>query len=59
MKLAESVKKETGFDLEDANVKVDEFVGRVKEEMSKAGDELEQFRTKFVPKFVSWNLCVL
>lgn len=40
-------------------MKVGEFVGRVKEEMSKAGDELEWFRTKLVPKFVSWNLCVL
>ncbi|KAL0004827.1 hypothetical protein SO802_012388 [Lithocarpus litseifolius] len=34
-KLGESGKKETGFCLEDANVKVGEFVGRAKEGVSK------------------------
>ena len=54
-KLGESVKKETGFDLEDANVKVGEFVGRAKEGVSKGRGELERFRTELVPEFVSWN----
>ncbi|XP_075645953.1 ATP-dependent zinc metalloprotease FTSH 12, chloroplastic [Castanea sativa] len=54
-KLGESVKKETGFDLEDANVKVGEFVGRAKEGVSKGQGELERFRTELVPEFVSWN----
>ncbi|KAF3946426.1 hypothetical protein CMV_027302 [Castanea mollissima] len=54
-KLGESAKKETGFDLEDANVKVGEFVGRAKEGVSKGQGELERFRTELVPEFVSWN----
>nr|POE95192.1 atp-dependent zinc metalloprotease ftsh 12, chloroplastic [Quercus suber] len=56
--------------LEDANVKVGEFVGRAKEGVSKGQGEfvgrakegvskgqgeLEQFRTELVPEFVSWN----
>ena len=49
------MKKETGFDLEDANVKVGEFVGRAKEGVSKGRGELERFRTELVPEFVSWN----
>jgi len=54
-KLGESVKKEIGFDLEDANVKVGEFVGPVSEGVRKGGPELERFRTELVPEFVSWN----
>ncbi|KAM3684126.1 hypothetical protein ACB098_11G020700 [Castanea mollissima] len=54
-KLGESVKKETGFDLEDANVKVGELVGRAQEGVSKGRGELERFRTELVPEFVSWN----
>ena len=49
--------KEEGnwFCLEDANVKVGEFVGRAKEGVSKGRGELERFRTELVPEFVSWN----
>ena len=41
--------------MEDANVKVGEFVGRAKEGVNKGWGELEQFRTELVPEFVSWN----
>ncbi|KAL6201832.1 hypothetical protein ACLB2K_025544 [Fragaria x ananassa] len=44
----DSLKKETGFDLKEVNVKVGECLGQ-------AGAELERFRTEFVPEFVSWN----
>jgi len=39
--------------LEDANVKVGEFVGRAKEGVSKGRGESEQFRTELVPEFLS------
>lgn len=51
----ESLKKDTGFDLEDANVKVGGFVGRVRERVEKSGVVLERFRSDAVPEFVSWN----
>ncbi|TQE08799.1 hypothetical protein C1H46_005647 [Malus baccata] len=51
----ESVKKETGFDLKEANVTVGEFVGRVGDGLKKGGTELERFRTELLPEFVSWN----
>ncbi|KAL6283152.1 hypothetical protein ACE6H2_014081 [Prunus campanulata] len=51
----ESVKKETGFDLKDANVKVGEYVGRVEGGLKKGRTELERFKTELVPEFVSWN----
>ncbi|KAL5813277.1 hypothetical protein ACOSQ3_028227 [Xanthoceras sorbifolium] len=54
-KLGESVKKETGFDLDEANVKVSELVGRVKGELRKGESELTRFRTELVPEFMEWN----
>lgn len=54
-KFGESMKKDTGFGLEDANVKVGEFVGRVRERVEKGGVDLERFRSDVVPEFVSWN----
>ncbi|XP_021802259.1 ATP-dependent zinc metalloprotease FTSH 12, chloroplastic isoform X3 [Prunus avium] len=51
----ESVKKETGFDLKDANVKVGEYVGRVEGGLQKGRTELERFKTELVPELVSWN----
>ncbi|CAN6684230.1 unnamed protein product [Malus baccata var. baccata] len=51
----ESVKKETGFDLKEANVTVGAFVGRVGDGLKKGGTELERFRTELLPEFVSWN----
>ncbi|KAL6206120.1 hypothetical protein ACLB2K_023369 [Fragaria x ananassa] len=44
----DSLKKETGFDLKEVNVKVGECLGQ-------AGAELERFKTELVPEFVSWN----
>ncbi|KAK3217754.1 hypothetical protein Dsin_011724 [Dipteronia sinensis] len=54
-KMGESVKKETGFDFDEANVKVTELVGRVKVELKKGESELTRFRTELVPAFVEWN----
>lgn len=54
-KLSETVGKETGFDLEDANVKVGELAGRVREGMGKGRDNLERLRTDLVPAFLNWN----
>ncbi|KAK0598789.1 hypothetical protein LWI29_038027 [Acer saccharum] len=54
-KMGESVKKETGFDFDEANVKVTELVGRVKGELKKGESELTRFRTELVPAFVEWN----
>lgn len=49
------VKRETGFDLEDANSKVKEFVGRIAGAAKKGEDGLVRFRTEFCPEFVNWN----
>ncbi|TXG71305.1 hypothetical protein EZV62_006240 [Acer yangbiense] len=54
-KMGESVKKETGFDFDEANVKVSELVGRVKGELKKGESELTRFRTELVPAIVEWN----
>ncbi|GLT31963.1 hypothetical protein SLA2020_066600 [Shorea laevis] len=53
--IGESVKKETGFDLDEANVKVSEFGRSVKEVVKKGEGEFARFRTELVPEFVSWN----
>ncbi|KAK0596406.1 hypothetical protein LWI29_015379 [Acer saccharum] len=53
--MGESVKKETGFDFDEANVKVSELVGRVKGELKKGESELTRFRTELVPEIVEWN----
>ncbi|OMO89462.1 hypothetical protein COLO4_19749 [Corchorus olitorius] len=54
-KFGESVKKETGFDMDEANVRVGELVGRVKEQFRKGDGEFTRFRTELIPQFVSWN----
>lgn len=54
-KIGESVKKETGFDSEEANARVDEFVGRVKDSVQKGQHELTRFKTETVPSFIDWN----
>ncbi|KAJ0098539.1 hypothetical protein Patl1_20814 [Pistacia atlantica] len=51
----QSVKRETGFDFEEANVKVGELVGRVKNGVKKGEVEFTRFRTVLVPEFVDWN----
>jgi len=53
--MGESVKKETGFDLDEAHVKVSELAGRVKGELEKGQSQLARFRTELVPAFVEWN----
>uniref|UniRef100_A0A1J3ISD5 ATP-dependent zinc metalloprotease FTSH 12, chloroplastic n=1 Tax=Noccaea caerulescens TaxID=107243 RepID=A0A1J3ISD5_NOCCA len=54
-KIGETVKKETGFDSEDANARVDEFVGRVKDSVQKGEHEFTRFKTETVPSFIDWN----
>lgn len=49
------MKKETGFDLNEAIMKVDELVDRVKDGVKKGDDELTRFRTELLPQFVEWN----
>ncbi|KAI4323236.1 hypothetical protein L6164_022858 [Bauhinia variegata] len=55
LKFGEMVKKETGFDLEDANEKVGEFVEQVRDGLKTSGAEVERFRTQWIPEFISWN----
>lgn len=54
-KFGESVKKETGFDMDGANVKAGELVGQVKDGFRKGEGELTRFRNELVPEFVRWN----
>ncbi|KFK42356.1 hypothetical protein AALP_AA2G245500 [Arabis alpina] len=54
-RIGETVKKETGFDSEEANARVDEFKGRVKDSVKKGQDELTRFRNETVPLFIDWN----
>lgn len=49
------MKKETGFDLNEAIMKVDELVDRFKDGVKKGDDELTRFRTELLPQFVEWN----
>ncbi|KAJ8527613.1 hypothetical protein K7X08_015064 [Anisodus acutangulus] len=46
--LGDSVKKETGFDFDDAKTKVAEFSGR-------AVDSGQRFRFELLPEFLNWN----
>lgn len=55
LKLGESVKKETGFDVEGGNVKVGEFVERIKGDIKKGDAAFTQFRTGLLTDFVDWN----
>uniref|UniRef100_A0A6N2NL19 Uncharacterized protein n=1 Tax=Salix viminalis TaxID=40686 RepID=A0A6N2NL19_SALVM len=54
-KLGESVKKETGFDMEGVNVKVGEFVESIKGDIKKGDAALTRFRTELLTDFVDWN----
>ncbi|CAL5392167.1 unnamed protein product [Camellia sinensis] len=54
-KFGDSVKKETGFDLEDVNVRVSGIVDQI-QEMAKNGDtQFNRFRSELVPEFIHWN----
>lgn len=55
LKLGESVKKETGFDVEGGNVKVGEFVERIKGDIKKGDAAFTRFRTGLLTDFVDWN----
>ncbi|XP_011013846.1 PREDICTED: ATP-dependent zinc metalloprotease FTSH 12, chloroplastic [Populus euphratica] len=55
LKLGESVKKETGFDVEVGNVKVGEFLERIKGDIKKGDAALTRFRTELLTDFVDWN----
>ncbi|WOG97940.1 hypothetical protein DCAR_0417281 [Daucus carota subsp. sativus] len=54
-KFGESVKKETGFDVEAVNAEVFGFVGRAKEVANKGQTEFDSFRTRVLPDFIEWN----
>lgn len=54
-KFGESVKKETGFDLEGVNVEVKGFAGRVREVAKMGQTEFESFKTQLLPEFIDWN----
>lgn len=49
------LKRETGLDLEDANSRLNEFVGRVRGAAKRGEDGLDRFRTELLPEFVNWN----
>ncbi|KAK6123878.1 hypothetical protein DH2020_042369 [Rehmannia glutinosa] len=53
--LGESVKKETGFNLEDVMVRVDEFSGSARNSVRKAQDTFKRVNSEMLPQFVSWN----
>ncbi|KAF5188002.1 Atp-dependent zinc metalloprotease ftsh 12 protein [Thalictrum thalictroides] len=52
LNFGEFVKKETGFDLGEVNIKV---VGRVKDTRKKAEVAFDRFRLELVPAFIEWN----
>ncbi|XP_059661736.1 ATP-dependent zinc metalloprotease FTSH 12, chloroplastic [Cornus florida] len=54
-RFGELVKRETGFDLEDANVRVSGFVGRARDFAKKGESELNRFRSELLPEFINWN----
>ncbi|KAJ4977147.1 hypothetical protein NE237_002253 [Protea cynaroides] len=49
------VKKETGFDFEDTNVKVVGLLGKVRDTVKKGVAVFDLFRSERVPEFVDWN----
>ncbi|ESQ27162.1 hypothetical protein EUTSA_v100180710mg, partial [Eutrema salsugineum] len=54
-KIGESVKKEIGFDSEEAGARVDEYVGRVKNSVQKGQHQLDRLKNETVPSFIDWN----
>lgn len=51
----ESLRKETGFDLKNTDVKLAEIFGKANERLDNIGAELERFKTEKWPEFVNWN----
>ncbi|GAA0166024.1 metalloprotease [Lithospermum erythrorhizon] len=54
-KLGDSLKKESGIDIENGKRKLDEFSGVVSESVVKGKNELDRVGKEFVPEFISWN----
>ncbi|XP_031115076.1 ATP-dependent zinc metalloprotease FTSH 12, chloroplastic isoform X2 [Ipomoea triloba] len=54
-KLGESVKKETGFDVEDAKVRASEFANNANDSATKGQAQLNRFRFELFPEFIEWN----
>lgn len=54
-KFGESVKKETGFDVDVVNSQVFGFFGRAKEVANEGQAEFNSFRTRVLPQFIEWN----
>ncbi|GFQ08519.1 ATP-dependent zinc metalloprotease ftsh 12 chloroplastic [Phtheirospermum japonicum] len=53
--LGDSVKKETGINLEDVKDKVDEFSGEARNSAREAKENFERVNSEMLPQFVSWN----
>lgn len=49
------MKKETGFDFEDAKVKVEEFSGRAVDSAKNGQILLQRFQSELFPEFLNWN----
>ncbi|CAI9787839.1 unnamed protein product [Fraxinus pennsylvanica] len=54
-KLGESVKKETGFDLNSAKDRVNELSGWMQDSIQKSRDGMERVNSELVPQFINWN----
>ncbi|KAK4746081.1 hypothetical protein SAY87_012393 [Trapa incisa] len=54
-KCGESLKKDTGYDVEEAGAKARELVGKVMERVRVDDEELTRLRTELVPAFLQWN----
>ncbi|MCD7454691.1 ATP-dependent zinc metalloprotease FTSH 12, chloroplastic [Datura stramonium] len=53
--LGDSLKKETGFDFEDAKVKVAELSGRAVDLAKNGQIQLQRFQFELFPEFLNWN----
>ncbi|XP_016476221.1 ATP-dependent zinc metalloprotease FTSH 12, chloroplastic [Nicotiana tabacum] len=53
--LGDSVKKETGFDFDDAKNTVAEFSGRAVDSAKKGQIQLQRFKSELFPEFLNWN----
>lgn len=49
------MKKETGFDVEEAGAKARELAGKVMERVMMYDDEITRLRTELLPAFLQWN----
>lgn len=54
-KCGDSLKKETGFDVEEAGAKARELAGKVMERVMMYDDEITRLRTELLPAFLQWN----